>query len=486
MTTDNTRFFGLNKGSAQVFDDSPLLNTYAQMLAKKQAQRQLELNQLAQQQQQLKPDGLRNDADRKEFFNQVNNWRNQAIAAQNERDPYKKAQLKAQADQQYLQAQALVNQSKQQAVRDNQFQQFAMNNATRHQLTDDAVQKGLANTQLGVNDPRLVNYDALQRAPDYEAFDKKTGEFYKSQLGATQKQYVFGKPMQDGTTPWTLRQQVDPQGLAHSILNEATFNPNYANSLQSKYPDLYANVKTEQDLHEAHAQAAFREANNQNLNVESGNGLYSPKETDNEKFAYHVRTRRFDINNPLPNQQGGEPGVPAPVSTIPYANGKASVNAKNFVPVSLPNKNFAGAEAIDLDAGKRVKALDPSDDYSIVGAGDYPVFKKGTNGAGNLVQPDGETKFANSIEHKRFLQVQQKGKFEGDQPKHYLIPYDKLPANIANQKDVRTALKNFNSTPVYNSGNQMIRVNLNGRMGQIPASKYNEFIKENPTAQKVE
>lgn len=274
MPTDNTQFYGIGKGSAQVIDTtSGALGQFANLLAKQQAQRQLELKQLADQQAQLKPDGLRNDADRKYFFDQVNDWRTKSIAAQNERDPYKKALAQSGAQKAYMEAQNTVSQSKQQAAKDNAFQTFAMNNTTRHQLTDDAIQKGLANNKLGVNDPNLIDYSSLQRAPNLDAFNKRLKDLNEARLNNAKEDYKLGAVQSIGNTkqtPVTKYKQVKSDDQALDYLNEATVNHDFANVLQNKYPQIYANVQTEDDLHKAHAIASTQLANENPLYKDYG------------------------------------------------------------------------------------------------------------------------------------------------------------------------------------------------------------------------
>jgi len=167
MATNNAILYGIGQGSAQIINNGEINNGFAQLLAKQQAQRQQEVKALADQQAQLKPEGLRNDADRKDFFNQVDDWRNKAVSAQNERDPYKKALLKSQADNAYLQAQDLVSKSKQRAQIENQLSNHLLDDTFRHQYKDDAVNTFLNGKQLSVNDPNLPNPDMMARQVDH-------------------------------------------------------------------------------------------------------------------------------------------------------------------------------------------------------------------------------------------------------------------------------------------------------------------------------
>lgn len=327
MPVNNAQFYGTGKGAAQVIDTtSGAQQQFGQILAKQQAQRQLELKQLTDQQAQLKPDGLRNDADRQDFFNQVNDWRNKSIAAINERDPYKKSLAQSQAQQAYMQAQQTVSKSKEQGLRDNAFNQFAMNNATRHQLTDDAVQKGLANVNVGVNNPKIINdYSTLQRAPDYDAFDKKVKELHTGAMNNSVEQDVLGKPVTvAGNTmvPWSKVKNVDAQTLAHQYMNEATFKPEFAVALEARYPDLYANAKTDDDFHVAHALAATKLANEQELSRTVNTGYTNAKDTDAQKLALFKQEQLFRQAHPSFVSQNNQ--LPTPIQheyVAPMVNG---------------------------------------------------------------------------------------------------------------------------------------------------------------------
>lgn len=311
----NTNLYSIGKGGAQILDTtSGAQQGFAQILARQQAQRQQELKQLTDQQVLLKPDGLRNDADRQDFFKQAQDWKQKAIDASNETNPYKKSLLKSQADQAYLQAQDLVNRSKQQAVKDNQFQQFAMNNATRHQLTDDAVAKGLANANTGVNSPGLINdYSILQRAPDIAAFEKRVKDLNENRLNNTQENYKLGPLTAVGNTkqtPITKYKQADAQTQALDYLNEATINPEFANVLQHKYPQIYQGAQTEQQMHEAHALASAQLVKDNPLYKDMGTTFskQDTSETDVERLALFKQEQLYRQQHPSYGQaQSGQP-----------------------------------------------------------------------------------------------------------------------------------------------------------------------------------
>lgn len=449
--TNNAALYGVGKGSAQVIDNSNLVGGFGQLLAKQQAQRQLELKQLTDEQAQLKPDGLRNDADRQDFFNQVNDWRNKAITAMNERDPYKKSLAQSQAQQAYMQAQSLVNQSKQQAAQEAAFGTQLLNPAIRDRYNDDAVKNYLANKQLGVRDPNLVkDFNAYEQMADHTKTLDALDKIKKTALAGTQwgtPQLINQKVGNRNATFIQNSRTVDPALLEQKIGEYYDANKADRKTFMDTYPDIYQN----QTLTPAQQKS---QAIQRYIKESGGASEYSkPVEKQDippDRFYEHYN---YELAHPKPGQNVIAPATPVGQQTIPYKGGSGVVNAKNFVGISLPNKNFAGAPALDLNTGKVVKGLAPSDDYSIVGVGDYPMYKAGYKHAGEIAQPNFEQSHPEAVQHQRMVLVQSKGQF-GAPDNHFLVPYDKLPANVANQKDVRQTLSEFNKTPVYGGQQQ--------------------------------
>jgi hypothetical protein len=242
MSVDNAQFYGIGKGGAQIINTQPLLADYAQAMARQQAQRQAELKQLADKQSSLKSDGMR-DADLKDYVNGYNDWRSKATAAMNEKDPYKKAVLQSDADKAYNQVSSLVGESKQQLVKDNQMHQFLMNDATRHQLTDDAVNKALKNFDTPLSHPDFIgDYSSLERAVDHK---KIMDELDKGDQ-ALLKQTPFGTPTiirkKIGNRMATFTQNsrtVDPKDRADYYSQLYDSRPDIKKFFNDIYPDLF-------------------------------------------------------------------------------------------------------------------------------------------------------------------------------------------------------------------------------------------------------
>jgi hypothetical protein len=452
MAINNSSLYSIGQGDAQVINNNGLLAGFGQLLAKQQAQRAKEQKDLEDANGKLKPDGLRNDADRKDFFTQVDGWRQKAIAANQEKDPYKRAALKAEADDAYIQAQALVNKSKQQAAKDTDFQRFAMNDTTRHQLQDDAVTKGLSNLQKGVNDPTLVDYATLGRQVDHA---KQIDKLDKSDAAAL-KQTPFD-------TPQLTRQKVGNQ-MTTFVQNGRTLDPNDRAQMYSQMYDTDPDIrKFFDDIYpDIHAASPLNPQGKKQAAIQR----YIQQSGDVAEF--HAPVAKNDYHPPVGRSGGSgsavEPGMPVDM-VIPYQTpeGKpANVSATGYVPISVPKKNFAGLPAYSLTDGGRPTNLQSSGDYNIVGVGNFPVLKTditvtSPNGkkqilkAGSLAQPDYVTKHPESVVQKPMIHVQLPAVGDNIQ-QDFVMDYNKFPENVKNSKQVAAALKNFTpaGTPLVN------------------------------------
>lgn len=252
--TNNAALYGENKGAAQIIDTTSAgQQQFGQLLARQQAQRQLELKQLTDQQAQLKPDGLRNDADRQDFFNQVNDWRNKSISAINERDPYKKSLAQSQAQQAYMQAQSTVAQSKKAAEQESQFSNQLLNPTVRDRYAPDVVNSFLKNKQLGINNAGYVkDPNQWEQVADHEATLKQLDAIEKNRLNQT----PFGTPVLSNqkvgnrnATFITNSRTVDPNVMASDIFAHAKVDQNLRKTFQDLYPQIYADQSQTSDQH---------------------------------------------------------------------------------------------------------------------------------------------------------------------------------------------------------------------------------------------
>jgi hypothetical protein len=374
MPVSNTQFYGINKGGAQVIDPtSGAQQGFAQMLARQQQQRQQELKQLTDQQAQLKPDGLRNDADRQDFFNQVQDWRNKSIGAMNERDPYKKSLAQSQAQQAYMQAQNTVAKSKQAAATWAPVASVLADPTKRYEYGDDAVKEFMANNQRGVNDKAYnPNPYSLKSAPDIDYFNKNTKAINDGLINNAVKTVTLGPVSKDGVgNPiqyQTEGQKIDPMaenGLAHQIANRASFingvpvDARYFNALKGRNADLFADVKSEDDMHNAINLAAAREAHQGQLYKPGASSIYKNGETDTDKLQ--LAKDKWDYEGKHPHITFGQIQNQQP---LPFEHNYVAPIQKGGVP-AINNVLKLASPAQFRDGEKPVATVTPDGMYKI-------------------------------------------------------------------------------------------------------------------------
>jgi hypothetical protein len=153
-----------------------------------------------------------------------------------------------------------------------------------------------------------------------------------------------------------------------------------------------------------------------------------------------------------PKSGGGENIFSQPIElNIPFAQetkAPGSLNVKDYVKLPLSKQNFAGSGYIELATGKPSSTvLESSNDYEVVGVGNFPFIKKGSvtdkSLEGALSQKTFAEKNPNAIELKPMVHVQ-RNTAKG-QKEDLLIPYDRLPPS----SKVKKGLTNF--TPASGS-----------------------------------
>lgn len=446
---------GQGLGGAQVFGHNPAIQQFGEMLAQRKAKQDSDNKFLNDQlASNYDPSSLRNDADKQSYLKQYGQIRDQAIAAENERDPKKKALAISEVRQQLGNLGAYAEGSKKQGAMEKQLAMEFMKNPDHYE--DDSVDRYKKGLGLEWNNSDVINNASqVERRVDPNKlktqYDKlKTDQIKPTQWSnGTKKIYTF-----DGKKKEVIEQNrgvpIDgDNGAYETFLHQVTADPNWKKGLRDIYPEINTGNPT-QDL-------ALRARKYMHDQGDEQGWFDKPKEISMEGEApqrwsleaqeYHRRTGQWPYTG-MNSNPDNPAAVPQGHELTPYGGkGGGHFDAKNVVNLSLPNKNFAGTPAIDLDNGKVVKSLSPSDDYSIVAVKDVPVYKKGTKMEGQIVQPGTESKHPDMVEHKRMIQVQQKVG-EGE-VKHYLIDYDKMPVNVAGQKDVKASLAKLNQTPVY-------------------------------------
>ena len=116
---------------------------------------------------------------------------------------------------------------------------------------------------------------------------------------------------------------------------------------------------------------------------------------------------------------------------LPFAEGKGFVNVKDYVKLPLAGQNFAGSRYIDMaTGGPSTEALESSNDYEVVGVGNFPIITRG-NMKGSLSQPRFAEQNPNAVKLTPMVHVQKK---TGSIIENLLVPYDRLPPSTKTKK----------------------------------------------------
>lgn len=483
---------GANYGEAATWDPNYAIGQFNQVLQQQKAEKAAKDQALIDQASQLKPDAIR-DADKPDYQQKYNDWKQtaqQANALPN--NSRQRLDALASAQSKYNDLGSFIAQSKKEGANEHGLSQQWIGN--QHLFSDPAHAQFMKSMQSPMSSPDFVpgnDYQNFQRYIDHSKVDDGFDKAHQTLL----KQQEWSNPIQS--------QGVDKQGNKTGVVihNEREASPEdlLANDMhmykvddatKASIDSRYGSIVGDSPDHTIAARLRQNLIDRGDVTVGKDGSLQStvnektkPEFKANYKPDLFYEHHLWDwANNPNQVPQG----IPNPQGqNIPYA-GSGVVHAPNYVPVSLPSKNFAGASSINMETGKPESALASSADYSIVGAGDFPVSKY----SGVLLQPNFVQQHPDAVTYKRMVHVQQKDPDNPTQTSNHLVPYENLPKNVAGQKDVRQALAGLNKTPVYGSQNTpatTIRVKLkDGRMGNIPSAKLKQFQADNPDAQIVQ
>lgn len=244
---------GIGKGGAQVFGNNPAIDQFADMLAQRKAKQDKD-NQFLNDQlaQNYDPSSLRNDADKQSYLKQYQTIRDQAIAAENEQNPHKKALAISEVRQQLGNLGAYAEGSKKQGLMEKQLAMEFMKNPDHYE--DDSVDKYKSGLQKEWKDPDIIsNASQVERRVDPNKLAEDYNKFKTDQIKPTQwsngthKVYNF-----DGKKKEVIEQNrgvpIDGDNGAYELmLHKASADPKWSKGLKDLYPDVQTGDKT-QDL----------------------------------------------------------------------------------------------------------------------------------------------------------------------------------------------------------------------------------------------
>jgi hypothetical protein len=405
---------GIGVGEAQVYDISSLENNYFKLLQRQAQETSRFQNELADLIGKVKTDGAR-DIDKLDIAKGYDEIKDLYRKAASIRNPTERNLVRAQITSGI---QSLNEYAARSASEAKSYIDTLGRVATTGEYMYDLNK--LNDFKSRINKPikelSIFNPLDLQKLPDDSSRDKAFDNLYtelKPRAVYEVRKAAGNREQEVGV--------INPILIANNIMERLNKSPewlnlatrNYVQENPGKQPEFKDIVANEVKLYM-----------NRKGNEYAGSPSRIPKATGGEAPDW--------LNNPNPV-----------TLNIPFAGGKASVDSQNYIGLSIPNKNFAGSSAIDLTTGSPVKSLTSSNDYQIVGIGNFPTIASG-NFKGSLAQPNYESKNPKNITYKPLIHVQQIVKYgNGSKTKDLLIPFDRLPANVKSSKALDKVLRNF-------------------------------------------
>lgn len=427
--------------SFPVYDTRGSVGAYNAQLQKQAAQRAAEQKALNDDINKIKVDGLR-EADRPDYFKGFEDWRNTAQKATTEKDWKRKSELQSEADKKFLELQSFINQSKEYNKVHHDVSMKLLDDRTRNQFTDDAVQVWQQSGKMPLKDPRTVkDPSTLARQVDTSKVLNELTNVDEDLLKRARYSNPATRRVQSGNKSGTesiYSRTVDPkeQALNYGMLYDT--KRDIKAYIQKEYADVFDKLPED----EAKAFAIQDIVKQRPVVRQEAPKMDWDRAPDNFYAHYNYR-----LQNPL--QPSGGLGTPQNIF-IPFNKGQSSVPANNYIGLSIPKKNFVGAQGvISLDTGKPVPPLPSSSDYEIVGVGNFPIVNKTLVAGGkdipkgSLAQDNFASTNPNAVNQTPFIHVQVPAKGQYGKPQDFLVPFNRLPENIKNSKAVREALSGF-------------------------------------------
>lgn len=240
---------GVGQGQATVWDSSPAVQQFTNIIAQQKAQRDAEKKELTNLMGSIKTDGLR-DPDKGAYYDKYAEWRKSAIDAYNTRsDPRKRMELQGLAQQKYNELNQFIDRSKKAAAQEQQLGNMFLQDSFRHQFKDDAVKQYMNSKNLSINDPNYIkDANMLARQPDNEkvnsAFDKIGKKLIDTAQWSNPIRSQDKQGNKEGVVVYNQR-EVTPKALMLAYGTQYDLDPDVRKSLEDRYPDLVGQTDAE-------------------------------------------------------------------------------------------------------------------------------------------------------------------------------------------------------------------------------------------------
>jgi hypothetical protein len=255
----------------------------------------------------------------------------------------------------------------------------------------------------------LANMDPItyQKLPNFGLIDTIIDSTYeKGNENAKFAGEVFDKGKRFNV------KRIEPAFIQNNLIQRFTTSPEAMKAISSLY---------------------VRELGKQPTNEELTNYIMDKYKTKH-KFDYIGEAR--DLKEP----KDSETIYSSPIElNIPFGQETKTpgiVNVQDYVKLPLAKQNFAGSGYIDMATGSpSTSLLDSSNDYEVVGVGNFPFIRKGAGAnkslEGSLAQPNFVKNNPSAVQKIPMIHVQ---KITDGNVENLLIPFDRLPPSAKTRK----------------------------------------------------
>lgn len=457
---------GLNAaGAFPVYDTSGNINLYARTLAKQQAERASEQKALQDQLGKLKIDAVR-DPDKPILYEGYSKLKSDYSKILSEKDPLKKMQAQSEFDKQFLWLNDFASKSRSAEKDDDDFSSKLLDDRIRNQFTDDAVARAQRNRTLPITHPDYIrDKSTLQRQIDTSKILDDISKIDDQLLQSAKYDNPVTRRVTSGNKTGTesiYTKRVDPKVQALNYAMKYDTDRTFKAFVQKEYGQLF-----DQMGEDAAKAAAIQDlVGKRPLLRQDSPKMEWDRPPDNFYAHYDYR-----MNNPL---DGGANSDIALTQRQQWIQ-----DMKNRVP----------------DSGERLKAFingnpefDPNGKLAI---GYDPKNR-------NILQFDVPAKVTYTTDDDGKTVVDEikipRKKYRIDvTDKNFETQVNEVLNNVTGQRvDIGSLLgikgnKNKPTVPQLksNKSSGTIRMEVNGRVGEIPADKVADFMKKYPKAKRL-
>lgn len=465
---------GIGTGEAQIYDTSRPVNQYLQNASRLAQQQALEQKVLQDDLNKVKIDGVR-DADRKEYIDKYNDWKNTYSKIVAEKNPIRKSELKSEFDKKNLELQDLVNDSKLLQRGENEFTKVLLTK-DRDNYTDDTVPRFQKNKTLSRNDPNYVRDTlAYQRRPDLSKVDDQFRQIDTDLMSRQQESNpVTGNKLKVGNRMGTnleYKTTVDPAKQIYNYGLAFDTNRDIKYAIKQQYKQLFDTLPEE----EAKAQAIADIVSKRPLS-KVRNQLVMDEADWREKMLYAAMLKKANSGDKgakddaalyrqktIDDMIGGVDGSGERVKAVLSATGNytdAELNkmigapkGSKFIEFRIPKKTITtnnGLPASDEDFKETIKVI-PAKTVLI-----------------NKKEPNSKLKLNQLLNDLTGEKISESKVQTGE-------PSGKLKGQVFTEKGDK---------PKSNSKSTVTMILPNGHSGQIPSDKVEAFLKKYPKAKR--